>query len=81
LNISKTLKKYWDSTDKDVKNITNDLIIKWKKIAKAATKSKTPEIANELTIKPLDSISSSKGIKAESAIKIEINKVNSFFYF
>jgi hypothetical protein len=43
LNISKILKRFWESTDRDVKNLTNDLIVKWKKITKAASASAPAE--------------------------------------
>lgn len=33
------MKKYWECSDKEIKNITNDLIIKWKKITKAASEN------------------------------------------
>lgn len=81
MNISKILKKYWDSTDREVKNITNDLIIKWKKITKEAAKNKTPKITNEITNKPSDIITNSKEVKAVSSIKIESNKVNKIYFW
>ncbi len=59
--------------------LTNDLIIKWKKITKEAVKSKATEAASsdEIANKPtIANFANSQELKEESLIKIECNHVN-----
>ncbi len=58
--------------------LTNDLIIKWKKITKEAVKSKATEAASidESANKPtIANFANSQELKEESLIKIECNQV------
>lgn len=76
MNISKILKKYWDSEDKDVKTITNDLICKWKKIAKAAAESNSPKSTNGNLGKPIIKEIKTQEIHSENCSnKLNSNKV------
>ena len=59
-----------------MKNLTSDLIYKWKKISKEAAESKTLKASSEIESKPTDKVTISQEIKAESSNKIDSNPVN-----
>ena len=67
-----------------MKNITNDLIIRWKKIAKAAAASKIPIISYEQIKKPVikeinsQEISSKSFLSKETYKVIKLNKIIQF---
>ena len=79
MNIAKILKKFWENKNKEIHNLANALIIKWKKISKNSsnTKSKTEELEDKNNLE----ISKEK-IQLTNSLELNNPEVNFFsIYF